>query len=111
MCISLFFWEGGPPISSLQQVRVFVLKNLFIYIYFWLCWVFVAVKTVGYCLVALMQASHCNGFSCCRAQALGHRGFSHCVMWPQQLWLLDSRAQTQYGLLLWHMGLAALQYV
>ena len=24
------------------------------------------------------QASHCSGFSCCRAQALGHMGFSSC---------------------------------
>ena len=45
------------------------LKKLFIYlfIYFWLCWIF------G-CLWAFSsystRASHCSGFSCCRAQAL-----------------------------------------
>ena len=25
-----------------------------------------------------VQASHCGGFSCCRAQALGHTGFCSC---------------------------------
>ena len=27
-----------------------------------------------------MQASYCHGFACCRAQALGHAGFSSCSM-------------------------------
>ena len=31
-------------------------------------------------------ASHCGGFSCCRAQALGHRDFSSCSIWAQELW-------------------------
>ena len=26
-------------------------------------------------------ASHCSGFSCCRAQALGLSGFSSCDLW------------------------------
>ena len=46
------------------------------------------------------QASHCDGFSCCGAQALG---------WGlQQLWLPGSRAEAQE---LRHMGLAGLQRV
>ena len=28
-----------------------------------------------------VQASHCGGFSCCRAQALGHSGFCSCGTW------------------------------
>ena len=48
-------------------------------IYFWLCWVFVAV--CGLSLVAASgatlcrgtQASYCGGFPCCGAQALGTR--------------------------------------
>jgi len=28
-------------------------------------------------------ASHCGGFSCCRARALGHAGFWSCSMWAQ----------------------------
>ena len=53
--------------------------NLFNLFYFWLCWVFIAVH--GLSLVAVsggysscgVRASHCSGFSCCRAQALGAR--------------------------------------
>ena len=66
----------------------------FNFIYFWLHWVFVAM--CGLSLVALSgatlcygaQASHCNGFSCCRARALGTwasvavaRGLSSCGSW------------------------------
>ena len=47
------------------------------YFYFWLPWVFIALS--GLSLVVMsrshsfcsVQASHCNGFSCCGAQALG----------------------------------------
>ena len=53
-------------------------RNIFfLFIYFWLRWVFVA--ACGHSLVAASRgysscgarASHCSGFSCCRAQALG----------------------------------------
>ena len=27
------------------------------------------------------RASHCDGFSCCRARALGHSDFSSCGSW------------------------------
>ena len=33
---------------------------------------------------SLVEASRCSGFSCCRAQALGHTGFSSCGSWAQQ---------------------------
>ena len=41
-----------------------------IFIYCWLCWVFVAAH--GWCGRSfwVVRASHCGGFSCCRAQAL-----------------------------------------
>ena len=48
--------------------------------YFWLCWAFVAarglslvVSRVGATLRCGVWASHCGGFSCCGAQALGAR--------------------------------------
>ena len=52
--------------------------NLFIYlfIYFWLRWVFVVVRRLslvaraGATLRCGARASHCSGFSCCRARAL-----------------------------------------
>ena len=52
-----------------------------------------------------MQASYCHGLSCCRAQALGHAGFSSCSMQTQQLLPSGSRAQVQQ---LWHRGLVTL---
>ena len=58
-----------------------------LFIYLWLYWVFAAV--CGLSLVATswvrgttlpwgVQVSHCSGFSCCRAQALGCVGFIRC---------------------------------
>ena len=68
----------------------FFLIHLFIYL--WLRWVFVAAH--GLSLVAesggysSLRASHCGGFSCCGAQALGAqasvvvaRGLSSCGSW------------------------------
>ena len=37
-------------------------------------------------------ASHCGGFSCCRAQALERSGFRSCGECAQELWLPGSRA-------------------
>ena len=54
------------------------------------------------------QASHCNGFSCCRAWALRHIGFSGRGTWAQQLWFPGSRAQAQQ---LWHKGFVAASHV
>ena len=50
-------------------------------------------------------ASHCGGFSCCTARALGHTGFSSCSAWaqycsspgsraPMDSWLNNCGAQT-----------------
>ena len=33
-----------------------------------------------------VRASHCSGFSCCRAWTRGHKGFSSCSPWAQYLW-------------------------
>ena len=50
------------------------IKNFLIY--FWLHWVFVAARWLslvvqaGAILYCSVQASHCGGFSCCRAPAL-----------------------------------------
>ena len=55
-------------------------------------WVFVTVQAFSSCGA---WASHCCGFSCCQAQALGHMGFSTCSTWAQNLWLKGSRVQVQ----------------
>ena len=73
----------------------------FFKIYFWLCWVFIAVHVLSLVVVSGgtlcgARTSHCDGFSCCREQELGHVGFSSCSMSAQQLW---------------YTGLVALQHV
>ena len=86
--------------------------NLFIY--FWLCWVFIAVR--GLSLVAVSRGYSslwCAGFSLrwlLLLQSTGSRrmGFSSCSTWAQQLWLTGSRVQAQQ---LWRTGLVALQHV
>ena len=67
---------------------------VYLFIYFWLRWVFVAacglslVAVSGAILPCGAWASHCSGFSCCGAQALGlrasvvvARGLSCCGLW------------------------------
>ena len=57
----------------------FIIYFIYLFIYFWLCWVFVAVcglslvAASGTTLHCCVRASHCGGFSCCGAQALGAR--------------------------------------
>ena len=64
------------------------------YFYFWLCWVFVAMRAflhlwqTGATLYLWCFGSHCGGFSCCRAWALGHVG---SVLAP---WALAHRLST-----------------
>ena len=41
------------------------------------------------------QASHCGDFSCCRAQALGHVGFSSCGSQASKQRLNSRGAQAQ----------------
>ena len=44
-------------------------------------------------------ASHCGGFSFCKAWALGHTGFSSCGTWAQQLWHTDLVAHGTWDIL------------
>ena len=66
---TLIFWKSASPLS---------LTHYLLLICFWLCWVFAAVRAFlysygewGLLCICGVQASHCDGFSCCRAQALG----------------------------------------
>ena len=76
----------------------FTILLISLFFYFWLRWVLIAVwgfslvsANGGYC--DSMWGSHYSDFSCCRAQALGHTGFSICSVWAQKLWLPGPRAQ------------------
>ena len=69
-----------PVAREMLANHIPFLKNKFIlFIYFWLCWVFVAARGLslvaasGATLCCGARASHCGGFSCCGARALGTR--------------------------------------
>ena len=111
----LNWWLTTPKIPKVFQGGDFFFS--FLFIYFWLCCVFTEVWASSSCreqglLCCSTQASHCSGFSCCKAQALGggsfsqvqHLGFSSCGTWAQQLQFRDPCVQPQQ---LWHTGLAA----
>ena len=73
--------------------------NIHLFLYFWLSWVFIASRGLsvvsesgGYPLVALCRP-HRSGFYCCRAWAVGHRGFSSCYVRTKLLQLAGSRVQ------------------
>ena len=96
-------------ISFLNFLKIY----LFLSTYFWLCWVFVAVR--GLSLVAASRGYSslgCVGLSLrwlllLRSTDSRHTGFSSCGAQAQWLWLVGSRAQAQ----LWCMGLAAPRHV
>ena len=56
----------------------FLIYFIYLFIYFWLHWVFVAAHGLfsdcgerGLLFVGGARISHCGGFSCCGAQAVG----------------------------------------
>ena len=73
------FLTTGPAgkswLSFFKKINVFI----YLFIYFWLSWVFVAAHRLSLVVVRRATircgawASHCGGFSCCRARALGMR--------------------------------------
>ena len=88
---------GFSEWNMLSGFNFFLINSFILCIYFWLRWVFVA--ACGLSLVVVMgatlhcgawashcvRASHCGGFFCCRAWALGAwasvvvaRGLSSC---------------------------------
>ena len=96
-----YFIGGGVNFHHKSScLFIFIFLNLFyLFIYFWLCWVFVAVRRLfSSCgkqtLRRGARASHCSGFSCCGTRALGmqasvvvaHRPSSSaaCGIFPDQ---------------------------
>ena len=83
----------------LKRANFFKNKFVYLFIHFWLPWAFTAahrlslVVASGVTLCCSTQASHCGGFSCCRAQALAARA---SVVVARRLsscgsWALESR--------------------
>ena len=77
-------WNSSNEVDETGAYYMFLSFFLKIYFYFCLCWVFVAAQASlwlwrvgGYSLVVWgARVSHCSGFSCYVAQALGCVGFS-----------------------------------
>ena len=74
---------------------------MFKYIYFWLWWIFIAgrgpplVAAIQGCTSCSVWASHCGGFPCFGAWALGMQasvvaapGLGSCGSWALECWLL-----------------------
>ena len=110
-------------LTILEIEKDFLKINKFIYLFIYisgcigsllLCAGFLWLQRVGAPLYCRVRASHCSGFSCFRARALGTRAsvvvahrLSSCGTRAQQLWHTSSRAQAQQ----WFMGLVAPQHV
>ena len=96
--------------TSLCHCFFFLISLFILFIYFWLRWVFIAVRGLSLAAVSRGYSSlWCTGFSLQCLLLLWSRdsrfaGFSSCGTRAQQLWLTGSRAQIQQ---LWRMGLVA----
>ena len=69
---------------------------------------FLQLRRAGATLRCGARASHCSGFSCCGARALGAPASVVVATRAQQLWLAGSRANAQQ---LWCTGLVAPRHV
>ena len=90
--------------------NTFFFKEIYLFIYFWLRWAFVAARRL--CLLVASRGYsllRCTGASLWWLLLLWGTGsrcaaFSSCGTWAQQLWFAGSSAQAQH---LWHTGLVA----
>ena len=91
-------------------VLISYIHFVYLFIYLWLCWVFVALRGLSLVVASGSYSSlRCTGFSLqwlllLRSTSSRPAGFSSCGVRAQQLWLTGSRAQAQQ---LWRTGLAA----
>ena len=110
----------------LENVVYFIFLNLFLFILFIfgcvrssLLWVgFLQLRWVEATLHCGVQASHCSGFSCCRARALGAwtsvvaaRGLSSWASQALELRLSSCGAQAQLFCGMWHLPGPGLKHV
>ena len=78
--------------NIIQSIMLF---KIYLFIYLWLCWVFVSVRGLSLVVASgghsssRARASHCRGLSCCGAQAPDAQA--------QQLWLTGSVAPRHVG--------------
>ena len=89
-----------PPLIIYLFILIFFILIFFYFAIFWLHWVFVAahglslqLRRAGDTLCCGVWASHCGGFSCCRARALGMRAsvVAACELSSCGSWALEHR--------------------
>ena len=91
MLVEGFWWMPFTTLRKFSLILFFILLffNLFILIYFWLHWVFVAAHGLSLAAVSRAYSSlRCEGFSLrwlLLLQSMGSRctGFSSCGTWAQ----------------------------
>ena len=89
---------AGGKGTNKSVVQTFFFYKLFMYLYFIFgcpgcccAWAFSYCCLWGLLFKCRVQASHCSGFSCYRAQALRHTDFSSWSSWAQKLQLPGSK--------------------
>ena len=91
-----------------MTMETFFLNKFILFIHFWLRWAFVAVRRLS--LRCGAWASHCSGFSCCGARALGVRAsvvvahrLSSCGSWALEHRLSSCGARVSLLLSMWDL--------
>ena len=79
-CFVTFMSSFSLLIFCLDGLDFFLRVSMWLFIYFWLLWVFIAACRLSLVVVRglLIEVA-----SCCRAQTLGHMGFSSCGIQAQ----------------------------
>ena len=96
----------SSSVFQLLPIQTITAASLFSIVFIYLLAVLGLRHCMGFSLVAASRAtfwlqyagfsaSHCGGFSCCRASALGHTGFHSCQTWAPQSQLPGCKAQAQ----------------
>ena len=96
-------WSSSSSVFQLLPIQTITAASLLKIAFTYLLAVLGLRCCTGFCLVAASRAtvqlqygaSHCRGFSCCRASAPGHVGFHGCHTWAQWLAFPCCKAQAQ----------------
>ena len=59
--------------KAIVDIHIFLRAAHVFFVSFWLRWVFVAARRLSLVAASRGYSSHCGGFSCCEARALGTR--------------------------------------
>ena len=72
--------------NTIRIMNLFPIYSISVYVYVYVFGCARCLLLWGLLSPCGAPVPHCIGFSCCGVQALGHRNFSSCSSWAQQLW-------------------------